>query len=333
MAARGSKVLILTVAVSCTAAGLAACGGGGGERDRTKKAAEIVNRPIHPQPTASPVDVPPLQLNPKGKASAKAEAAGAEGARSAWPSLRTSGIPQGKKLKRSGPITVHKDGTVIDGLEVQTEINIEANNVTVRNSHVIGAGEWSIIQRKGFSGLRVENTEINGDGKHQAQFGILNFGGMLTVRRSYIHTVSDGIGTDQGLIEDSVILGPKEFPKDHIAAIASNDGPAPGMTLVIRHNVLFNPLGQTSAVSIYQDFGRAHDVTLDNNLMAGGGYTLYAGKGKYGQSTNIKITRNAFSNRYFKNSGAFGPVVSFEPGPGNVWSGNVWAESGKPVMP
>jgi hypothetical protein len=319
----GRSVLVMVVAVSC----MSGCGTG-------HKAAKSVTTPtLRTTPTGSlgavqGSRVPPLNVD--GKATTKA---GVETPGSPWPSLSTAGFRRGKPLRKRGPITVRTNGAVIDGAEVQTEINIEANNVTIRNSHVIGNGEWSILQRKGFSGLRIENTEINGDGVHKAQFGILNFGGMLTVRRVYIHTVSDGIGTNQGLIEDSLIMDLKKFPKDHVDGIQSNDGPAPGTSLVIRHNVILNPISQTSAIALFQDFGRAHDVTVDNNFLAGGGYALYGGKGNHGRSSNIRITRNAFSRKYFKNAGAFGPVTAFDQGSGNVWSGNVWAETGKPVQP
>jgi hypothetical protein len=250
------------------------------------------------------------------------------------PTSDTSGVPRaGRPLQASGPLTVGGDGTVVTGLRVDTEINVIANDVVIRDVELVGAGEWGIIQRKGFSGLRVENVEIHGDGKRKLQFGILNQGGMMTVRRTTIHTVSDGIGTDHGLIEECRISRLKAYPGDHVVAIASNGGPAPGLSLVIRRNVLLNALGQTSAVSIYQDFSRAHDVTLEDNLLAGGGYTLYGGGGRFGRPTNIKIINNRFSRRYFAGGGAFGPVTSFVPGRGNVWRGNRWTEGGGSVLP
>lgn len=319
----GSRVLALCVAAAC----LAGCGGGGGvhKANAATGAAQRTAAPTSTRPVVPPI----LDLN-----GTKPQArAGAEGVWPTWPSLLTTGVPKGKQLKKAGAITVRTDGAVIDGVQANTEINVQANNVTIRDTHLGGDGQWGIIQRQGFSGLRVENTEINGDGVHKVQYGILNQGGMITVSRVYIHTVSDGIQTDQGLIQDSLIMGLKEFPQDHVDGIQSDGGPNPGQKLVIRHNVVLNPVSQTSAIAIFQDFGRAHDVTVDQNLLAGGGYALYGGKGQYGTSSNIKITRNVFSKVLFRNAGAFGPVTAFEQGPGNVWSGNVWADTGKPVSP
>lgn len=221
---------------------------------------------------------------------------------------------------------------MIDGVDAITEINVEADNVTVRNSRLTAAGQWGIIQRQGHTGLRVENTEILGDGVHQVQTGILNQGSMVTIERVHIHTVSDGVQTDQGILADSFIDDLKEFPGDHCVNIQSNGSPNPGMALVIKHNTLLNPLAQTAAISIYQDFGRAHDVTVAGNYLAGGGYALYGGKGRYGQSSNIKVLNNVFSRMYHPQSGVFGPVTAFEQGPGNEWTGNTF-DSGSPVNP
>ncbi|MFC5751792.1 hypothetical protein [Actinomadura rugatobispora] len=323
-----SRTAPVLAAVACLAA--TACSGAGDDRAGERKSARSPQVPPSATPSAAPtasVPVPPLQLKSPAPV-------GGEGSRVTWPTLGTVGVPRGKKLRRSGPITVRRNGAVIDGLRVSTEINVEADNVTIRNTQVVGAGQWAIIQRKGRSGLRVENSEINGDGRTKVQYGIVNHGGMITARRVHVHTVSNGINTDHGLVEDSVVDGLKEFPGDHVTAVQSNSGPAPGLSLVVRNNVLLNPVAQTSAVSIYQDFGRAHDVTVVGNLLGGGGYALYGGKGKFGRSSNIRVMRNAFTRRHFKKGGFYGPVTAFErSGRGNVWRDNVWHDTGKPVKP
>ncbi|MBO2454973.1 hypothetical protein J4573_48355 [Actinomadura barringtoniae] len=314
------KLLLLVPAIAlCAASG---CSG-----DDKPAAKANGQAPSPAPPPANAVPAPPLVLKTPAPT-------GGEGASITWPTLATTGVPRGRKLKPSGPITVSKPGTVIDGLLVSTEINVVASNVTIRNTHLVGAGQWGIIQRKGASGLRVENSEINGDGRTKVQYGIVNQGGMITVRKTQVHTVSNGINTDHGLIEDNVIRQLKEFPKDHVTGVQSNSGPAPGLSLVVRHNVILNPVSQTSAISIYQDFGRAHDVTIEGNYLAGGGYALYGGKGRFGPSFNIKVVRNIFSRSVFKKGGFFGPVTAFEArGKGNLWQGNIWAETGRPVTP
>ncbi|WP_345394536.1 hypothetical protein [Nonomuraea salmonea] len=84
-----------------------------------------------------------------------------------------------------------------------------------------------ILQREGRTGLTVEDTEVFGNGKQRTQFGILNQGKMITIRRVDIHTISNGISTDQGLIEDSYVHDPKYFKDDHTDMIMSTGSAAP----------------------------------------------------------------------------------------------------------
>ncbi|GII53521.1 hypothetical protein Pth03_19100 [Planotetraspora thailandica] len=249
-----------------------------------------------------------------------------------WPSASTTGVPSGVKLDERGSITVTKDGTVIDGQYVRGEINVDADNVTIRNTRVAAApGDWGIIQRSGHRGLTVEDSEVYGNGKQRTQFGILNQGGDLTVRRVDIHTISNGILTEQGLIEDSYIHDPVYYSGDHTDMIMCTSGPPSGAKLVIRGNTVINTLDQTGAVALFQDFGVVRNVTVEGNFLAGGGYTVYGGGGDKGTSSNIKIVNNVFSRKVWSKGGYFGPVAHYDDnGSGNVWSGNKW-ENGSPV--
>ncbi|MEU9887100.1 DUF4082 domain-containing protein [Sphaerisporangium sp. NPDC051011] len=249
-----------------------------------------------------------------------------------FPGASNTGVPSGTTLKPSKSITVTKDGTVIDGLEVSGEINVEADNVTIRNVRLAAApGDWGIIQRNGHSGLTVEDSEIFGNGSQRTQFAILNQGGDLTVRRVDIHTISNGILTEQGLIEDSYLHDPKYFSGDHTDMIMCTAGPPSGTRLVIRNNTVINTLEQTGAIALFQDFGVVRNVTVEHNFLAGGGYSLYAGAGSKGTSSNIKVIDNVFSKDVWPKGGYNGHVAYWDKnGSGNEWSGNVW-EDGKVV--
>ncbi len=64
-----------------------------------------------------------------------------------------------------------------------------------------------------------------------------------------------------------------------------------------------------------------YDLTIANNLFAGGSYTMY-GPSQHG------------SNKYYPRCGAYGTHSGFNPGaPGFLWSGNVWHETGRTVWP
>ncbi|WP_066942306.1 hypothetical protein [Microtetraspora fusca] len=248
----------------------------------------------------------------------------------AWPGPDDTGVPPGVRLRPSTSFTVTRDGMVVDGLEVTGSITVEADNVTIRNTRVRGVSDyWGILQRKGHTGLTVEDSEVFGNGRRRTQFGILNQGVMITVRRVEIHTISKGVSTDQGLVEDSYLHDPKYYSGDHTDMIMSNGPAVEGTELIIRHNTIVNTLDQTGAVSLFQDFGVVRNVTVQDNLLAGGGWTLYAGAGGKGASSNVKIVDNVFSRRVWRNGGSAGPVAYWDAhGRGNVWRGNTWEDGG-----
>ncbi|MEV4569176.1 right-handed parallel beta-helix repeat-containing protein [Nonomuraea sp. NPDC049419] len=270
-----------------------------------------------------------------GSASATPSAAPSpEPSQKVWPGPGNTGVPEGVRLRKSGSMRVTKNGTVIDGVEVTGYITVEADDVTIRNTRVRGTkGWWGILQREGRTGLTVEDTEIFGNGKQRTQFGILNQGKMITIRRVDIHTISNGILTQQGLVEDSYVHDPKYYSGDHTDMIMSTGPPAPGTELIIRNNTVINTLDQTGAIALFQDFGVVKNVTVEGNLLAGGGWSLYAGAGDKGTSSNIKVIGNVFSRKVWPKGGAAGPVSYWDnDGPGNRWEGNVW-ENGETVSP
>ncbi|MEU8266256.1 DUF4082 domain-containing protein [Sphaerisporangium sp. NPDC049002] len=281
-----------------------------------------------PSLTANPTNQPTKDPTPTAKPTQTTTPPPTGG----FPGASDTGVPSGTNLKQSKSITVTKDGTVIDGMEVSGEINVEADNVTIKNTRLAASpGDWGIIQRQGHSGLTVVDSEIFGNGKDRTQFAILNQGGDLTVRRVDIHTISNGILTEQGLVEDSYLHDPKYFSGDHTDMIMCTSGPPSGKTLVIRGNTVINTLEQTGAIALFQDFGVVRNVTVEGNFLAGGGYSLYGGAGSKGTSSNIKVINNVFSRDVWAKGGYNGPVAYWDKGaPGNEWKGNVW-EDGKAV--
>jgi hypothetical protein len=278
----------------------------------------------------------PASASPKSAHPAKTEATAVPRSRGSFPGVTNTGVPGGARLKAPSTtvLRIKKAGTVINGVDIRADISVEANNVTIKNSRVITAGEWGIIQRENVKGLVVQDSEIRGNGTDRLQHAIFNLGGQITILRNNLSVVSDAISTSVGLIQDNYLHDPAYFDGDHTDMIQSNSGPATGQQLVIRHNTVVNTLDQTSAVALFQDFGVQHDAVIENNLLAGGGYALYAGAGTKGTSFNIKVTGNVFSREVNPNSGQYGPVAYWDDhGSGNVWQGNVWADTGRPVTP
>ena len=59
---------------------------------------------------------------------------------------------------------------------------------------------------------------------------------------------------------------------------------------------------------------------------------MYGGGGKFGSTSNIKIINNRFSDKYFRQSGYWGPLAWFNASdPGNTFNGNYWDKDLSPV--
>lgn len=289
--------------------------------------------PTTPPPGADPDPRPATR--PPGTASRT---------RAHFPDAGTTGVPEGVTLTRSGGVAVHEDGAVIENLFiVDGEIEVYANDVTIRNVRITNDQafvQWGIAQRSGFSGLVVEDSEIYGnpDSPHQFASGISNHGGMITVRRVEVHTVTDGILTSHGIIEDNYLHSPRYFEDDHTDMIQSVGGSPIGLPLEIRNNTIINTESQTAAVFLSSGTGTGdipiHNVLVEGNLLAGGGYTIYGGGSvaEGADPADIVIRDNLFSRDIFPDSGYYGPVAHFDPSaPGNVWEGNLWEDDRTPV--
>jgi hypothetical protein len=239
----------------------------------------------------------------------------------------------------SGLITVTVAGLVIDARDITGCISVQANNVTIKRTRVRGGfcGTNQIQIVPGYSGILIEDTEVDGMNQNAFAAGIGGTG--FTCLRCNVHNVGQGFNTGADyptVIQDSYVHDLYTCCGSHNEDIYVGDSyPA---TLTIRHNNLQNAAGQTSAISLFADFGPIQQVRVDNNLLNGGGYTLYGGsscpKAYCTQTSSIVVTNNHFGRLFYANCGQYGPVTAFDPTrPGNVWSGNVWDDTGQPIAP
>jgi hypothetical protein len=256
-----------------------------------------------------------------------------------FPGPASTGVTSEVDLRPSGGVDITDDGAVVENLLVTDgSIEVYADNVTIRNVRITNSSEalyWGILQREGYSGLVVEDSEIIGGSAAPMAAGITNHGGMLTVRRVEVRGVSDAVNTETGLVEHTYLHDPRYTDGDHNDMVQANGGPVAGERLVIRYNTIINSQSQTGAISLFGNFSPVRDVLIEGNYLAGGGYTLYGGGLVEEGSTpaNIVIRDNVFGRDVFPKGGFYGPVAHFDrSAPGNVWSGNRW-DDGSPVNP
>jgi hypothetical protein len=249
---------------------------------------------------------------------------------SGYPDASNTG-PTGLLRESNGNITVSRPGTVIENRRINGCITIQADNVTIRNSEINCDGRTGIKNwRQDHTGLLVVDTEIE-CGHKSAQTGISerNF----TVRRSELFGCENIIWAEQNVvIEDNYIhdpipcCGPGEPHTDSVQI------PSGGSTITIRNNRIYGGyLSQRNFGNAALTMGgNVSGIVVDNNIFAGGGYTLYCEQENLGGDGNPQpqYTNNRFSTIYRSTIGGFGPGYDCAD---DIRSGNVYHETGKPL--
>ena len=255
----------------------------------------------------------------------------------AWPGAGNTGVTPGTHLTaQKGEINVNTDGAVIQDIDLVGDIRVEANNVTIRNVRVTAPhggdrSDWGILQWVGYHGLTVENVEIVGNPDTELRTGVMDPGGVVTVRHCNIHGISKhGIDTTQGVIADNYIHDPYWFAAadGELDSIRISGSPDPGTSLLIQHNTLVDVNTVNGAISMFEtDGGQPTRVTIDGNYFATWGFSIYAG-GASAPTSYIVVKNNVFTKNY---KDGYMPVTEWNAhGTGNVWTGNTW-EDGRPA--
>ncbi len=253
-----------------------------------------------------------------------------------YPDVENVGTIPGTTLTpQSGTVTLSTAGQVYENKLVTGSISVTAPNVTIRNVKLIATDQSYGIRAFGWqhntNGLVLENVEIDLNGRWEIK-GIAFDG--YTARKVFFHNGSDCAHMSSNVtIEDSLcVVGPDRngdaWPD---AGFSCSDGPHydgfqsdGGRNITLRHNVIRVPCGQTSAILMSTNTSGIRDVTIQDNLMAGGGYTLYCNAGP--DVPNEIVTGNRFARTYFPNGGRWGHKTGCQNA--DVFSGNIWDDTG-----
>jgi hypothetical protein len=215
-------------------------------------------------------------------------------------------------LQQASDMTIATPGAVISGLEIHGTLRVEAANVTIRDCRIVNDGGYHGILIQNGTAV-VEFCDIIGP-----QNGISGAG---TFRSNDISKVENGINVyGASLIQDNYIHDMSYGGAPHYDGIEINGG---GGT-TISHNTVINTNSQTSAVMIDNYFGPISNITVDNNLLIGGAYTIFVdGQFSGGSVTGVKITNNRLGK------GDFGYLANTQTNP--VFTGNVDNITGQPI--
>jgi hypothetical protein len=262
-----------------------------------------------------------------------------------YPDTETVGVTPGTTLTPvSGDVTLSTPGQVYENKVVTGDIIVTAANVTIRNVKLINRDPYYAVSVKlngtwnsQTANLLLDHVEIDLGGYTTVK-GIAFDG--YTARNVFFHNGSDCAHFGQNVvIQDSLCsTGPDTngdgWPDgtafcsgdDHFDGFQSDGGD----TITLRHNTIRNPCSQTSDILLSSNTSPIKNVTITNNLLAGGGYSLYcAGSPDRSRVTNIVATNNRFAKTWYSTGGYWGATVYCDYASPN--SGNVWDDDGSPI--
>jgi hypothetical protein len=264
-----------------------------------------------------------------------------------FPDAASTGVPATVTLKSvpsqvsSGPgwvyipgrgVYVTGNGAVLSGLSIVGPVNITASNVTLSDDRIVTGGIFG-VELRDTANDTIENSTISGLNATTGRVDyaiddIYSNSTGLVIKDNDIAYWRIGINVSSGLITGNYIHSPGYIRGDHTDGIYDTGGTG---QLTITGNTVLDSLSQTCAIMLESFRGReTANKTISGNLLAGGGFVIYAAGGS-GDSRNIVIQDNRFSQLYYQDSGQFGPITQFQAGgSGNDWSGNIWSGDALP---
>ena len=269
-----------------------------------------------------------------------------------WPGPDNTGYPNNQNFAQTvnGELTITTAGAVIDGYRITGGVAVRAQNVTIRNSWITdsagGTNGSGVVKIYSGASATIERNLL--DGQNATHACIWHEGSSMAARNNECRGVNDGIfswaiqnGTD-GTGDNFTI----EHNWLHAFTTQAGNGHVDGYQTegakngVIRHNTIDVTQSQTSAIAIWNSRKNSDNILVENNLLAGGGFTVYAHDYSPSEAnpaggyavTNIRFVNNKFSNVHYGCVGNWG--VWFPRGaPTDGWrrTGNTVLETGQNV--
>lgn len=244
-----------------------------------------------------------------------------------YPDATNTGVQPGVTLTPSGSRTITQNGAVVQNLLITGELDIFANNVTVRNVKIVATGGYHALYTGwNYSGIVIDHVEIDGRHLNPSVPGLVGSG--FTATALNIHGTGDAIDIgDNVTIRDSWIHDLTVNSGDHTDGVQSTGSDNDLITHSTIDATLIGGGVANSALIIGADLSDMGTVNVTNNLLGGGNYTLFAGADP-GYSSGVI---NFSGNRFARNA-RYGPC-SFAPSSGHTigFTNNIWDSDGSPV--
>jgi hypothetical protein len=240
------------------------------------------------------------------------------------------------EIKATGVTITNSRVTVKNGTRVRGNAAIIVDaGATATISHVTVAGRNQVHACIWHRGKRLKVNAVDCRGVHDAIFawsvnGSATGGDNYSITNSYFHefTKANASNSDDGFQTEGSMNG------------------------LISHNTFRMPLNSTSAIAIWDSLRSSSNITVRKNLIAGGGFAIYAEDYNPGDSapgqlssvlgfsvTGIRFDDNSFSTAESGCVGRFGVWFTrptwqpYQGGPTDGWNrlGNVVLETGQDI--
>lgn len=279
--------------------------------------------------------------------------------RCGWPDATNTGVPAGTVLtNRSGKVTLMSGQSLIN-VNLSGCIQVLGSNTVIRNVRIsVTCNTYYAIDYEDApsnGNNLVENVEID-MAPLPASSSIISgrlgqrsiTGSGFTVKKVWWHNGADCVHYSSNVVvQDSfcdLAKIPAGYPGDpHIDGFQSSGG----TNVLLKHNTIRNPNGQTAAIINGPDLnvlGPQTNVRIVDNLMTGGGWTVYcdAHSEQGGPVPTSEFHGNRFARGYYtgsdnqggsfhNRSGQWGPMTDCNHVPAAQVYGNVWDEDNSPI--
>ena len=277
--------------------------------------------------TTTPATTAPTSTAPTSTAPTSDPAPAPTGAPAAWPGAGTTGVPAARRatLRPSGSVTVTTPGAVIEGLDVTGEVLVRAPGVVVRDCRITSDSLYAVQVLSG--DVTVSDSELVG-----GSVAGIGFDHWSALRVDVHGSHGDGVKLgSHTLLQDSWVHDLVPDPGAHADGGQLQGGET---DVTIRHDRIDVAGADTNAaLFLAPDLGPdgAGPVTIEDNLFGGGNYTVFMVDG--GNGTYHQRGYRVRGNRFLRTA-RYGPVRVNEPAASiDLWSGNVWDDTGAPVVP
>jgi hypothetical protein len=270
-----------------------------------------------------------------------------------YPDASNTGVRAGTTLTQVKSVTL-TSGQTLENKEVTNGVTVAGSGVTIRNSVIRnpsgGNGTTAIEMQQGATNFTIEHSEVTGNGSktNSPESNVWNHWNDAGFRviGSYLHGVPDNIEGSVAEVRDSFIIVDAEYSGAH-----SEDIYLCGANATVKHSTLYNESDETSLIFGDGICGKGNAVTVEDSMLAGGGYMLQPNA--KGVSAPVRIVDNRVgrclttahqdsgggyvcgsggdANGYWPRGGHYG--LDTELGKEAVWSGNVWDDNSQPMCP